>query len=144
MRILYHLAGVTARPAGREENMSEDKLAQFANQNYINLQTFRKNGTPVATPVWFAEGGGELYVYTLANSGKMKRLRNDRRVRVAACDARGKLKGEWVDGEARLLDAAEAARGNRLITEKYLLKRVSDLFSRFRKQPRAVFAVRVL
>ena len=42
--------------------MSEDKLAQFAKQNYINLQTFKKDGTPVATPVWFAEDGGELYV----------------------------------------------------------------------------------
>src|SRR5437868_4326252 len=124
--------------------MSEDKLAQFAKQNYINLQTFKKDGTPVATPVWFAEDGGELYVYTLANSGKMKRLRNNRRVRVAVSNARGKLKGEWVEGEARLLDQAESAKGNRRITEKYLLKRISDLFSKFRKEPRAVFAIRVL
>ena len=123
--------------------MSEDKLAQFANQNYINLQTFRKNGTPVATPVWFADGGGELYVYTVADSGKMKRIRNDRHVRIAVCDARGKLKGEWVDAEARLLDAAESAKGNRLLTQKYFLKRIMDIFSKFRKQPRAVFAIRV-
>src|SRR5438270_7227685 len=100
-----------------EETMSEDKLAQFANQNYINLQTFKKDGTPVTTPVWFAEDGGELYVYTLANSGKMKRLRNNRRVRIAVANARGKLKGEWVEGEARLLDQAESAKGNRRITE---------------------------
>jgi len=125
--------------------MSEDKLAQFANQKYINLQTFRKNGTPVATPVWFAELGGELYVYTLENSGKIKRLRNNRRVRIAVSDARGKLKGEWMDGEARLLDAAEAAKGNRLITEKYgLIKRIMDFFSKFRKQQRAAFAIRLL
>jgi PPOX class probable F420-dependent enzyme len=125
--------------------MSQDKLAQFADQKYINLQTFRKNGTSVATPVWFAEGGGELYVYTLANSGKMKRLRNNRRVRIAVSDLRGNLKGEWVDGEARLLDAAEAAKGNRLLTKKYsLLKRIMDFFSKFRKQQRAVFAIRVL
>jgi uncharacterized protein len=123
--------------------MSEDKLAQFADQNYINLQTFRKNGTPVATPVWFARGDGELYVYTLADSGKMKRIRNERRVRIAVCDARGKLKGEWVDAEARLLDPAESAKGNRLLTEKYFLKRLMDIFSKFRKQQRAVFAIRV-
>lgn len=125
--------------------MSENRLAPFANQKYINLQTFKKDGTPVATPVWFAEVGGELFVYTVANSGKIKRLRNNRRVRIAVCDVRGNLKGEWVDGEARLLDATEAASGNRLITQKYgLIKRIMDFFSRFRKQQRAVFAIRVL
>ena len=125
--------------------MSEDKLAQFANQKYINLQTFKKDGTPVATPVWFAEDGGELYVYTLANSGKMKRLRNNRRVRIAVSDARGKLKGEWVDAEARLLDEAESTKGHRLITEKYgLIKRIMNFFSKLRKLQHAVFAIRVL
>lgn len=125
--------------------MSEDKLAQFANQKYISLQTFRKNGTPVDTPVWFAESGGELYVYTVANSGKVKRLRNNSHVRIAVCDMRGNLKGEWVDAEARLLDATEATRGNRLITKKYgLIKRLMDFFSKFRSQPRAVFVIRVL
>ena len=124
--------------------MGEDKLAQFADQKYINLQTFKRDGTPVATPVWFAEGGGELYVYTLADSGKMKRLRNNLRVRIAVSDMRGKLKGEWVEAEARLLDADESARGHRLITRKYgLIKRIMDFFSQFRKQQRAVFAIRV-
>jgi PPOX class probable F420-dependent enzyme len=125
--------------------MSQDKLAQFANQKYINLQTFKKDGMPVATPVWFAEDGGELYVYTLANSGKMKRLRNNRRVRIAVSDARGKLKGEWVDAEARLLDEAESAKGQRLITKKYgLIKRIMSFFSKLRKLQHAVFAIRVL
>ena len=125
--------------------MSEDKLAQFAKQNYINLQTFKKDGTPVATPVWFAEDSGELYVYTLADSGKMKRLRNNRRVRIAVSDARGKLKGEWVDAEARLLDEAESTKGHRLITEKYgLIKRIMNFFSKLRKLQHAVFAIRVL
>jgi PPOX class probable F420-dependent enzyme len=125
--------------------MSEDKLRRFANQNYINLQTFKKDGTPVATPVWFAEDGGELYVYTLANSGKMKRLRHNRRVRIAVSDARGKLKGEWVEAEARLLDEAESTKGHRLITEKYgLIKRIMNFFSKLRKLQHAVFAIRVL
>jgi len=124
--------------------MSEDKLAQFANQKYINLQTFKRDGTPVATPLWFAESAGELVVYTAADSGKVKRLRNNRRVRIAVCDARGKLKGKWVEAEARLLDAAESANANRLITEKYgLIKRIMDFFTRFRKSPRATFALRV-
>lgn len=124
--------------------MSEAKLAQFADQKYINLQTFKRDGTAVATPLWFAESGGELVFYTTATSGKVKRLRNNPRVRVAVSDMRGNLKGEWMDGEARRLDEAEAAKANRLITEKYgLIKRAMDFFSRFRKSPRAAFAIRV-
>ena len=124
--------------------MSEDKLAQFAGQKYINLQTFKRDGTAVATPLWFAESGGELVFYTTATSGKVKRLRNNPRVRVAVSDVRGNLKGEWLDGEARRLDEAEAAQANRLITQKYgLIKRAMDFFARFRKSPRAAFAIRL-
>ena len=125
--------------------MSDDKLAQFANQQYINLQTFKRDGTPVATPVWFAEDEGELFIYTTASAGKVKRLRNNRRVCIAICDARGNLKGEWVDGEARLLDQEEGAKANQGLTKKYgLLKRLLDFLSRFRKDPRVFFAIRVL
>jgi len=125
--------------------MSEEKLAQFTGQKYINLQTFKRDGTPVATPLWFAERGGELVFYTTDNTGKVKRMRNNRRVRVAVSDVRGNLKGEWMDAEARRLDETESADANRLITEKYgLIKRAMDLFSKFRKTPRAAFAVRVL
>lgn len=122
--------------------MSDDTLAQFANQKYINLQTFKRDGTPVATPVWFAERGDELVFYTSADSGKVKRLRNNSHVRIAVCDARGNLKGEWVEAEARLLDPAEGAAANRLITEKYgLIKRVMDLFTKLIKSRRATFAI---
>ncbi len=124
--------------------MSEDKLAQFANQKYINLQTFKRDGTPVATPVWFAERGDELIFYTSADSGKVKRLRHNPHVRVAVCDARGNLKGEWVEAEVRRLDAAEGTEANRLITEKYgLIKRVMDFFTKLTKSPRATFAIHV-
>jgi len=124
--------------------MSEAKLAQFANQKYINLQTFKRDGTPVATPVWFAERGDELIFYTSADSGKVKRLRNNPHVRIALCDARGNLKGEWVEAEVRRLEAAEGTAANRLITEKYgLIKRVMDFFTRLSKSPRATFAIRV-
>jgi uncharacterized protein len=125
--------------------MSADKLAQFAGQKYINLQTFKRDGTPVATPLWFAESGDELVFYTTDNTGKVKRIRNNPRVRVAVSDMRGNLKGEWVEAEARRLGEAEAAKANRLITRKYgLIKRAMDFFSKFRKQSRAAFAIRVL
>ena len=125
--------------------MSKDRLAQFANQNYISLQTFRKNGVPVATPVWFADDGNELVIYTKDNTGKVKRIRNNHSVRIAICDARGNLKGDYVDAEARQLNKEEGEKVNRLLTKKYgLLKRVMDFLSKFSKEPRAFFAIRVL
>ncbi|HEX8184317.1 MAG TPA: PPOX class F420-dependent oxidoreductase [Blastocatellia bacterium] len=124
--------------------MSSEKSAQFTNQNYLNLESYRKNGTPVATPVWFAEGDGVFYVYSLANAGKVKRIRNNPRARIAPCDVRGKLKGAWVDAEARIADAATAKRGHELLNKKYgLLKRVGDVFSKIRKRERAVITIRV-
>ena len=124
--------------------MSNEKLAQFTDQKYLNLESYRKNGTAVATPVWFAEDGGVFYVYSLANAGKVKRIRNNPRVRLMPCDFRGKPKGEWVDAEAQIADAATAKQGHRLLNKKYgLLKRVGDFFSKLRKRERDVITIRV-
>jgi hypothetical protein len=51
-----------------EKPMSYEALAQFATQQYLNLESYKRNGTPVRTPVWFAEEDGVLYIYTLANA----------------------------------------------------------------------------
>ena len=121
--------------------MTKPELSQFAGQSYLNLESYRKNGTPVATPMWFAEEGGVLYVYSLADAGKVKRIRNNPRVRVAPCSGRGKLLGDWVEATAVILDASGTQRGHRLLNEKYLLKRIGDLFSKLRKKRRVVIAV---
>jgi PPOX class probable F420-dependent enzyme len=122
--------------------MSGDKLSQFAGEKYLNLETYRKDGTAVATPVWFAEDGGLLYIYSLADAGKVKRIRNNTRVRIAPCDMRGKLKGEWVDARARSLQGDEAARGHRLLDEKYgLLKKIGNVFSKLKTRERVVIAI---
>jgi predicted pyridoxine 5'-phosphate oxidase superfamily flavin-nucleotide-binding protein len=63
-------------------------------QKYISLTTFRKNGTAVATPVWFGEDAGKLYVMTLSAMGKTKRIRNNPQVRVAPCTIQGKVIGQ--------------------------------------------------
>ena len=120
------------------------KLAQFAHQKYLNLESYRKTGQPIRTPMWFAEENGLLYVYSLANAGKVKRVRHHPRVRVASCDMRGKLKGAWVEGEARIVDPAEAARGHQALNRKYgWLKRAGDLFSKLKKRERVVMAIQV-
>lgn len=93
---------------------------QFSDVRYISLETFRKDGQGVKTPVWVLEDGGALYVRTDPKSWKAKRLRRNKRVRLAPSDARGKVKGAWVDGEAHFVAAgAEADRISELFKKKY-------------------------
>jgi PPOX class probable F420-dependent enzyme len=122
--------------------MSPNRLTPFAHQKYLNLKTSRKAGVPVATPVWFAEAHGTLYIYSLANAGKVKRIRNNPKVRIAPCNVRGHPTGDWVDATARVLDAQGAARGHQLLNQKYgWLKRLGDVFSRLRRRQRVVIAI---
>jgi len=106
--------------------MSTDN--QFHRQKYINLETFRRNGEGVKTPVWFVEDGRDLYVTTEATSGKAKRIRNNGKVNVAPCKMDGKLLGVWVPAEAReLTDTTDTLRVNGLLNKKYgLLKKLFD------------------
>ncbi len=71
---------------------------------YLNFATFRKSGAAVETPVWFAEHAGRYYFFSAGDAGKVKRLRNSDRARVAACDFRGKVLGPWLPARARLID----------------------------------------
>lgn len=124
--------------------MTAIKQDPLANEKYLNLETYRKNGQPVLTPVWFAEEKGVFYVYSLANAGKIKRIRNNPRVRIAPCDVRGKRKGEWMAGQARVVGDADAEHGQWLLTQKYgVLKRIGDFFSRWRGRTQAVVAIEV-
>ncbi len=72
----------------------------FDGHQYLNIETFRKDGTGVRTPVWFVREGNALYVWTQFDSGKAKRIRRNGKVRIAPCNARGDLLGEWVDAYA--------------------------------------------
>ena len=64
-------------------------LAETAEQRFVSLTTFRRSGAPVATPVWIARDGDALVVSTIADSGKIKRLRRDPRVELRPCSRRG-------------------------------------------------------
>ena len=124
--------------------MSSDKLAQFANQKYLSLETYKKDGTAVPTPLWFAQEGTAFYVYSLANAWKVRRIRNNPRVRIAPCDVRGHVKGEWVDGEARIVDQAEAEKAHRLLDKKYgWQKMIGNLMSKLRKRERTTMVIQV-
>lgn len=70
--------------------------------NYINLLTYKKNGEPVLTPVWFIFEEKKIFIRTSDKSGKLKRIKNNGNVKFALCDIRGKIKGEWHNGLAKL------------------------------------------
>lgn len=76
----------------------------FDQARYCSFATFRRDGREVRTPVWFAGSNGVYVMFSAAAAGKVKRLRRDPRARVAACGARGAIKGPWHDARARLLD----------------------------------------
>jgi hypothetical protein len=85
----------------------------IAGSRYVSLVTHRRNGTPVATPVWAVEDNGKLLVWTRVDSGKVKRLRKDTRVTVTPCDSRGRTApdAQPSTATARLMDGAPASRG---------------------------------
>jgi PPOX class probable F420-dependent enzyme len=95
-------------------------LDHFDNQQYLNLETYRKDGSAVRTPVWFVREGEALYVWTQANSGKAKRIRRSGRVRIAPCKADGTPLGEWLDARAEADDSPAAlAHMQALLRGKY-------------------------
>jgi uncharacterized protein len=102
----------------------------IAGQKYISLKTFRKNGVGVATPVWFGEEDGKLYVMTRSGMGKTKRVRNNPQVRVAPCTIRGTVTGPEFDATARILPLEEQARARQAINRKYWMARIPLVWAR--------------
>jgi hypothetical protein len=92
---------------------------QFSNQSYINLETYRKSGEAVQTPVWFVQQAASLYIRTIDGSGKVKRIRNNPQVRVAPCEVNGEVTGPWAKGQANLLSETDAATIDPLFDQKY-------------------------
>ncbi|MGA2098690.1 MAG: PPOX class F420-dependent oxidoreductase [Candidatus Acidiferrum sp.] len=126
-------------------------FAALRGQKYISLETFKKNSEGVKTPVWFAAdptadlSGPEarLFFYTIGNTGKVKRIRNNGRVRVAPCTMRGEVTGAWADGRAEIISGEEAARGMALLTQKYFpWKQILNFFALFSRRERVVMAIR--
>jgi PPOX class probable F420-dependent enzyme len=102
--------------------MSASRLKELAKHKYINLETYKKSGQPVRTPVWFMVDNNLLYVVTSADTGKAKRLRNNSSVRIVPSTYNGEPKGEWIDGKARFAEGSEAERAIQLRKKKYGLQ----------------------
>lgn len=125
-------------------------FAAFRDQKYLSLETFKRSGEGVQTPVWFAAdpvrelSGAEarLFVYTIGNTGKAKRIRNNGRVKIAPCTMRGEITGEWRDARAEIISGEEATRGMALLSRKYFpWKQILGFFAAFSRKERVVMAI---
>ena len=110
--------------------MSKPIPAELQGQKYISLTTYRRTGVPVATPVWFAEKDGKLYLFTNPKSGKVKRIRNNPKVKVAPSTIRGKIIGPEFSAAARILPGEESGNAHKLLKQKYWLMRIPFLWSK--------------
>jgi PPOX class probable F420-dependent enzyme len=111
-----------------------DVFEQFKRCKYINLETFRKSGVGVKTPVWFVQDGDVFYVQTVADSGKVKRVRNNGQVNIAPCKVDGKLVGTWLPARSHeVKEPITINRVDRLLNKKYGLMKMLFSFSRNRK-----------
>jgi PPOX class probable F420-dependent enzyme len=106
---------------GRVEPSCDARLAPFVEQKTALLTTFRRDGTPVATPLSAAVEGDHAYVRTYEKAGKTKRLRNDSHVELAPSTSRGTPTGGPVPAEAHRLDAAGDQHAARLLRRKHPL-----------------------
>ena len=115
--------------------MPSSDLEGLAAERFVSLRTTKRDGTPVATPVWAApDGDGHLVVLTGGQTGKVKRLRHTAAVTVAACDYRGNVTGQAVPGTARVLSGSELPRLDAAMARKYgLIYRASRVVTRLRR-----------
>jgi PPOX class probable F420-dependent enzyme len=98
-------------------------FAHLHGHQYALLVTYRRDGTPVPTAVWFGEDGGGVVLRTETASGKVRRLRRDPRVLLAPCSVRAKPLGPAAEGRARILDESEWPRAEAALDAHYGLPR---------------------
>ena len=125
--------------------MTTAEWQALAKARYLNLESVKRDGTAVRTPLWFApDADGTFYIYSQAEAYKVKRLRRTPVCRVAACDMRGNVSGAWLEARAEILSGEAAARGMALLDRRYWpWKQMLGLLARLRPgAARAVIALR--
>lgn len=121
-----------------------DEITRLADSSYLLLTTFRRDGTAVPTPLWAARDGNSLIVWTAAESGKVKRIRRDGKVRLAPCTIRGVPTGTDIAAHAELLDAEGSDWARKLIVSRYgLLGRLTVFGSRLRRGTTGTIGIRL-
>ena len=125
--------------------MTTTEWQTLTKARYLNLESLKRDGTAVRTPLWFApDADGTFYIYSQAEAYKVKRLRRTPACRVAACDMRGNVSGPWLEARADILSGDAAAHGMALLDRRYWpWKQMLCLLARLRPgAARAVIALR--
>ena len=121
-----------------------NEIARLDAGKYLLVTTFRRDGHAVPTPVWAARDGESLVVWTVGDSGKVKRIRNNGIVKLAPCSMRGEPRGDEVGGHAVLLDSDGTEQARKLIAGKYgLIGRFTMLGSRLRRGSDGTVGIRL-
>jgi hypothetical protein len=106
-------------------------LEEIESEKCISLETYRKNNEPVRTPVWFVIKDDLIYVVTRDQTGKVKRLRNNQQVKIATCNFKGKIKGQWISGTAKILTEDETKEAVKWREKKYgLMAKIAKFLSK--------------
>jgi PPOX class probable F420-dependent enzyme len=121
--------------------MPGSAFAQLGDHPYVNLTTYRKNGTAVKVPVWWAPAGGHAYIWTDGHSYKVKRLRHRPECAIAPCDVTGRTElGPTVRARGVVLEERDAAEAIRAMRRKYGWKfRIAYFLARFKPRRYTVF-----
>ena len=98
----------------------DSRFDQFIDQKYLSLETYKRDNTPVQTPVWFVIDNDQLYITTKETTGKVKRLRNNQNARIAVCSMKGDIKSNWVDvGLEKISEESNVEKIVKLRKKKY-------------------------
>ncbi|MFF2044433.1 PPOX class F420-dependent oxidoreductase [Kitasatospora sp. NPDC058170] len=121
-----------------------ERLVRLSAGSYLLVTTYKKDGTGVPTPVWVVRDGEALGIWTVADSWKVKRIRNRADVLVGPCDVRGNPTGEAYPATAEILAPERAAAYRTLLRQKYgLLGVLTLLGSRLRRGERGTIGIRI-
>ncbi|MFE4827680.1 PPOX class F420-dependent oxidoreductase [Streptomyces sp. NPDC056672] len=119
-------------------------LERLASGTYVLVTTFRRDGREVPTPVWVIRDGDALGIWTVAGSGKVRRIRSRGDVLVSACDIRGNPSGAPVPGHAEILDGERTRYYRGLLGRKYGVPgRLTLLGSRLRRGLDGTVGIRI-
>ncbi len=100
----------------------------FRKEEFLSLETYRKNGETIKSPMWFAQDNDALYLWTMADTSKVKRIRNNPNVNIAPCKRMGEVTGEWMTAHATIDDSPIMVAQ----VEAMLLKKIGLFFRIFR------------
>jgi PPOX class probable F420-dependent enzyme len=121
-----------------------DAVERLSAGKYLLITSYRRDGTPVATPVWVVRDGDALAVWTGARSGKVKRIRHRSEILVGPCDVRGNPTGAQVPATAELCDPATTERYRQLVTSRYgVIGRALVLAQKFRDRKKGQIGIRI-